>query len=385
MRCRTCGVVLVFTLFASYFAATRGVLGDETTLAQPDLQASDIEAIAEHFRSLQNLEARRSQIVEAIEKMRRQKTTIAEESAASAGARPEFADNASSLKRDEFETKAEWEDRVAKARQLEKKQIEASQRSWDARKRQLASKEHDQLLDVEREITRLSGEENDVAQQLKRTRDEAVRDSWLVWRKQSPLSRYDLDRGVFPNLSCAASSVATPANRVLLGRGNLGGRQTALMGDLAAVNGKKSFEIHAPNREVAKNFKQDWADGKVLVASACKCTPRSIQPASDVVVSEAVTRRGPERSAPDYGSAAFNIIGGILNIAAGNNDPALSQYAGAAASDALNRTQSDVIVVQERNAFTADTIVVDVAVGPPALFRVVGDGKVEPYEGVDVK
>lgn len=385
MRCRTCGVVLVFALFASCLAAPKDVLGDETTLNQPDLLASDIEAIATHFRSLQNLEARRAEIAEAIERMRQQKTTIAKESAASAGARPEFADNASSLKRDEFETKAEWEERVAKARQLEKKQIEASQRSWDARKRQLASKEQERLLDVEREITRLSGDLDDVAKQIKHARDEAVRDSWLVWRKQSPLSRYDLDRGVFPNLSCAASSVATPANRVLLGRGTLGGRQIALMGDVAAVNGKKSFEIHATSRDVAKNFKQDWADGKVLVASACKCTPRSIQPASEVVVSEAVTRRGPERSAPDYGSAAFNIIGGILNIAAGNNDPALTQYAGAAASDALNRTASDVIVVQERNAFTADAITVDVTVEAPTLFRVVGDGKVEPYAGVEVK
>ena len=167
--------------------------------------------------------------------------------------------------------------------------------------------------------------------------------------------------------------------------GNLGGKQTALFADLTAVNGKKSYEIHASSRDVAKTFKQDWADGKVLVASTCQCTPRSIQPTSEVVVSEAVTRRGPEKNSPDYGSAAFNFGMALLGAAAGVTDQYAYDYSAAKTHEALNRTQSDVIVVQERNAFTADAIAVDVTVGPPTLFRVVGDGKVEPYEGMEVK
>ena len=167
--------------------------------------------------------------------------------------------------------------------------------------------------------------------------------------------------------------------------GNLGGKQTALFADLTAVNGKKSYEIHASSRDVAKTFKQDWADGKVFVASTCQCTPRSIQPTSEVVLSEAITREGPERSAPDYGSAAFNLIGGILNITMDVNDPEVSRYAGGGFADALNRKQRDVIVVQERKTFTADLIAVDVIVGPPTLFHKVGNDKVQTYEGVEVR
>ena len=385
MRSRICDVALVLIFAASCLTAPRIARGDETTLGKPELLTSDAEAIAARFHLQQTLEARRDQIAETIVQKRRHKIAALKESAASLGTRPEFADNASSLKHDEFETKAEWENRVAKARELEKKQVEASQHSWDSRKRQLASKEQSQLQDIDREITRLTGDLSGIETQVKKTRDEGARDSWLIWLQCSPLARYDLNKGVFPNLSCAASTVASPANRVLLMHGNLGGKQTALFADLTAVNGKKSYEIHASSRDVAKTFKQDWADGKVFVASTCQCTPRSIQPTSEVVLSEAITREGPERSAPDYGSAAFNLIGGILNITMDVNDPEVSRYAGGGFADALNRKQRDVIVVQERKTFTADLIAVDVIVGPPTLFHKVGNDKVQTYEGVEVR
>lgn len=66
-------------------------------------------------------------------------------------------------------------------------------------------------------------------------------------------------------------------------------------------------------------------------------------------------------------------------------DQAAARGIGQETADAINRKTRDVIVVRERQAFTADVVTVDVVVGPPKLFRVVANDKLEPYEEVEVR
>jgi len=377
--------LLRITVIVAVVACPVSLRGEGANLGQPELPISDSEAIAKCFHLQHRLEARRTQIADSLSQQRLRKQSIAKETASMIGNRPISSDHASSLKQDEFETKAEWEERVAKAKEVERRQVEASQRAWDTRKQELLSKEQEQLKRVEREITRLSDQLIEVKQQTKQARDDAPRDSWVIWRSPS-LSRYDLDKGVFPNISYSSTPIAEPAERVLLSHGNFDGTNTAVVATSVDVNGAKKYDIFVPDREVAKKFKQDLADGKVVVASACRCTPQSIQSATEIVVRQAITRQGPEKDDPDYGTATFNILGSILVTAAGGQmDQNAAMWIGEDTARALHRKTRDTIVVQERIAFTADLIAVGVAVGPPQFFRRADEGKLEPYVGVEVR
>lgn len=359
-------------------------------LTSPALIDATARDVAKPFLEKRRLEQRAAEAKRSLKQELDRKQAMLAETAKQIGKRPELADPTRNLQRDEFETVAEFNARVNALQTQAKTKLAQELRVWEQNEKKIRANQSDRLAQFDKSIAKLTKDLADIEKNIQQM-SEATKsiEGKMIWLGQSPLTRYDIDRKIFPGLQLAAAGIASPANSVILHADQTEGATTALVATASAVNGTRSFDIEVPDRDIAKKFKEDWESGQVLVLSDCRCRGLSLQMNQTLVVRDRVTKDGPLESAPDYGKAAATLgiyaLAEIFGAVSPDRRADVSNGLNSGISDAMNRKTRKTTVVQERESYVVNAIPIEIAVSPPSLYKVIEGRTVEPYKGVSVR
>jgi|GEM_PF-2844977 len=318
------------------------------------------------------------------------KNLIKQESTRTLGESPTYKDPASNLKRDEFETQDEFMTRIAQLREEAKEKARKDKIAWDERMSQTLGKESKQIEIIDQEISRLEKEQQRIDRDgMQSQKDRVAVEGVIGWFSLSPLTEYDIDRKVFPNMKMSQASIANPKGKVILYAEKIGESKMAILSSSTTFNPGKTYEIHVADRMVAKQFKSDWQNNKIFLLSDCRCQIMTYEPDQELVIQEEVSRKGPDEADPDYGTVGV-VIGSVLlaELLGGppeENRAVFGHTTQKMFSEALSRKRSTTIVEQKRIAARMNIVDIDVTFAIPKAYKIGQQESVEEYKGVSIR
>jgi hypothetical protein len=298
--------------------------------------------------------------------------------------KPSLIDSASRLRQDEFETREQFANRVARAKQADQEKWRTALGEWERLVMNAERWCDQQAKEVDGELrgvrTKLEALENDHAAAVAEQR--LPIECTLQWFPPASLTRFDMETVSFPNVRLTPNTVHAPRQMTLLYRGVAKGAPAVVCGPVA---GTGQFCFRAAGVDAARRFKADWEQRQIIVQQKATITLRTYTPNFKVIEEERVVHTEVKKKTFD-GEDAVNVVGNLalilLGMEATPDIQAHTMYT--ARPDRDRGYTSKSTEVRPEKSFVANAFIVDCVLGEIAVLKKDGN-RVIPVDAVTLE